>query len=139
MTVNFPGTAPADLDKSLMQATIDLIGRAGAKSFRMGWVEEEDLPAYPHIWYATAAFKGAHEAAAAMDPVTACTRLAEQLVDGGTCTHCGRPTALHVGPRDLPVEVATDKGVAAAFTQTGAHICWYYYDPSTKAFKRGCE
>jgi hypothetical protein len=66
-----------------------------------------------------------YETAAAMDPLTACYRLAEQLFDGGTCTHCQRPTGI------------TDDWEAKL--PLSDRICWYVYDPENKTFRRSCE
>lgn len=125
--------APANLNTDLLNATIELIGRTGAKAFRLGWVDEEpELPQYPHIWYATARYEKGHEAAAAMDPVGAVTRLAEQLIDGGKCQHCSRPTAIHQDSGDAELERMIRKATDTPF-------CWYWYDYLSKSFKRGCE
>lgn len=124
-----PDTVPG-LDTDLLGAIVNLIGRTGSTSFRLGWVDDEkDIPV---IWYAAVQYKGAWETMAAMDPLTAASRLAEQLMDGGTCTHCHRPTGLELDPRHPVSDLRSELPVVDK-------ICWYYYDPAGKRFRRGCE
>lgn len=124
-----PGTAPTGLDSEIMVAAIDLLHRTGSTSFQVGWVDEVN----PRVWYATVAYGARREAAAAIDPVTAVLRLAEQLIDGGTCNHCHRPSGL-----DLNIEVPMTS-MPHPIKPISDQVCWYYFDRAETRFKRGCE
>lgn len=87
----------------------------------MRWCEEEE----PTIWMAMARWKGTWEVAAAMDPNRALFRLCDQVIDGGKCQHCAKPTGFSLefdGGMPLPEA-----------------ICWYVYDPELATIRRGCE
>lgn len=106
-------------------ALVGLVGRCGATSFR---IEHTDPDNGPVVWVAVAELGflgGAVEAAAAADPYRAVVRLAEQLIDGGTCRHCGAVTGV-LDEFDDP-------------TQQLSGVCWYVYDPELDTFRRGCE
>lgn len=115
-------------------AVVDMLGRTGARDFRIGYTPAED--GTPVVWYATASWKQpveagklglprtVHEAAAAMDPLAAVFRLAEAVIDGGVCTHCGRPTIF---------DPTAEPGVLEAMG------CVYAWDPELATFRRGCE
>jgi hypothetical protein len=100
------------LDPKFM-AGVALIGRTGAKNFRVGYSDPDD--GEPTVWYAAAGSDLGGEAGAALDPVKAVMRLCEQLIDGGTCTHCHQLTIFDDNP-----------GV-------------YAWDPELATFRRGCE
>ena len=60
-----------------------------------------------------------------MTPLRAVLRLLDLVIDGGSCTHCGRQTF-----------------VSDDFTQSmplDRLVCWYVYDPEVKTFRRSCE
>lgn len=101
-------------------AAVDMLGRTGAEEFQMRWCEEEQ----PVVWMALARWKGTWEVAAATDPSRALFRLCDQVIDGGICQHCSKPTgfALELGDMPLP-----------------DHVCWYQYDPELATIRRGCE
>jgi hypothetical protein len=102
-------------------AATELIGRTGAIQFQIRY--SDDPP--PVVWIAVAEYKGNHfETAAAMDPSRAVFRLCDQLIDGGTCTHCERPTGFSEDVDWMPLD---------------EHICWYQWDPELATFRRGCE
>jgi hypothetical protein len=109
----------ADLDERFTPA-VDMIGRTGARQFQIRYCEEEE----PTVWMAAARWDDHWEVAASLDPVTALFRLCEQIVDGGTCMHCHRPTGFHVDFHRMPWEQL---------------VCWYSYDPELKTFRRSCE
>lgn len=115
-------SAPLIPDEDLLGACTDLVQRVGAKSFQVRY--SDDLQ--PVVWMAVAEFTGVpHQVAAALSPGRAAYRLVEQLVDGGRCQHCGKPS-----------------GITDDFTATmpmGRHVCWYQYDPELRKFRRGCE
>lgn len=103
-------------------AAVDFVPRLGASTFGIRYQDDQE----PVIWCAAVEFPGgAAEAAGALTPLLAVTRLLDLLVDGGHCKHCNRPTGItfdwqHTMPLDNLV-------------------CWYQYDPETKAIRRGCE
>lgn len=115
-------------------AAVDLLARVGAKNYRVGHTDTDDQPV---IWHATVelrqyygmAFVRHYECAAAMDGVTATLRLAERLIDGGMCTHCGRMTVFSADP-DTTAEEAMTGALGG---------CLYAYDPELRTFRRSCE
>lgn len=122
-------------DDARMIAGVRMLERTGARSFRVGYSDEDDGP--PTVWYAVATWRigtdgrplanggrERHEAAAALDPVTATLRLCERVIDGGQCTHCGRPTIFVTD---------TDTSVLDALG------CVYAWDPELATFRRDCE
>jgi hypothetical protein len=108
-------------------AGVELLRRCGAESFQLRYSDDER----PIVWMAVATIhpsvtgrKGVSEAAGALDPESAVMRLCAQLVDGGRCSHCGRPTGFETTPDQMPLSRA---------------ICWYQFDPELNTFRRGCE
>lgn len=115
---NFP--FPKDVEEK-MGAAVGLIGRTGAENFQLRYQDDEE----PTVWVAVATYKKGAEAAASLDPVRAILRLAEELVDGGMCAHCKKPSGLDADSLEaMPMDDV---------------ICWYQYDPELKTFRRGCE
>jgi hypothetical protein len=111
---------PPELEQRML-AAVDLIGRTGAGSFQLRYSDDEE----PVVWMAVAQHGEHYEAAASTHPVRAVLRLAELLIDGGMCTHCGRPAGLEPDDIDaMPLD---------------ALVCWYQYDPELHTFRRGCE
>lgn len=123
-----------EYDERLAPA-VDMVRRTGASSFEMRFSDDQ----VPIVWMAIAEYhwldglpvaKGTdgaeirHETAAALNPLRAVFRLLEQLIDGGQCAHCGRPTAF---AEDLTPTFGDDT------------ICWTQYDPELKTFRRACE
>jgi hypothetical protein len=111
-------TAPAGADERI-PAAVDLLGRTGADEFQLRYCEEER----PTIWIAAARWSGAWECAASTVPAEAVFRLCNQVIDGGVCTHCERPTGFSPDLDALPLEPV---------------ICWYQWDPELSTFRRGC-
>lgn len=123
-----------DPSEPIFVAAIDLVARTGAKSFQIRFSDDEE----PTIWMAVASFMvnnqgkvvkhgrtKRHECAAAMTPVEAVLRLADQLIDGAQCSHCGRPSGVTKDwEGDMPLSNV---------------VCWYRYDPELHTFRRGCE
>jgi hypothetical protein len=103
-----------------LPAAVELIGRTGSEGFQLRYCDEEK----PVVWLALAEYGDHWEVAAAMAPGTAIFRLCEQLVDGGKCTHCGRPTGVTFDFDPMPVPES---------------VCWYQWDPELATFRRGCE
>ena len=50
-------------------------------------------------------------------------RLCDQVIDGGTCTHCNRPTGFTPDLDPMPLDDI---------------VCWYQWDPELSEFRRGC-
>jgi hypothetical protein len=126
-------SAIPDHDDPRFSAGIALLRRTGAKQVQVRYSDDED----PVIWMIVVAYVmrdgrpvgsgkvNTWETAAALSPLRAMFRLLDQLIDGGTCTHCGRPTGF--------MENAGSTG------DTDTVICWVMWDPEAKAFTRGCE
>lgn len=101
-------------------AAINLIGRTGATSWQIRYSDDRA----PIVWVTIAEYPGERfETASALNPLTALLRLCDQLVDGGQCLHCKRPTGFDSNFGSMPLSDL---------------ICWYQYDPGRKEFIRGC-
>lgn len=73
-------------------AAADIVQRAGAKEFDFGFVDDD--PLNPR-WYCSAIYQGARVICDEQQtPENAADGLARKLLDGGGCTHCGKPVAL---------------------------------------------
>lgn len=112
---------PLDLDPRV-RAAVALIGRTGAAEFQIRYCDDDQ----PVVWVA-AAYWSTHqcwEAAAAMNAPAAIFRLCTQVIDGGTCTHCSKPT------------VFTEDSDTTLLDLAG---CVYAWDPELRTYRRGCE
>lgn len=117
-------TAPDGDD--LLKAFAEFLPRAGASSFELRYSEPEHDDS-PTVWIAIASFDqlaAPPQVAAALSPPAAAFSLLEQLVDGGHCRHCHKPTGITLHHDDMPAPKA---------------VCWYQYDPELKVFRRGCS
>jgi hypothetical protein len=138
----------SDVEDPRLVAAVQLVERMGALEFQIRYDDNEGSG--PVVWNALARFRvvtgrrGARllervpertdgafavhenhwEVAAAMAPLGAVLRLADQLMDGGTCTHCGKPTGVTHDPDEMPL---------------GDYVCWYQFDPELAVYRRGCE
>jgi hypothetical protein len=81
-------------------ACADLVGRAGASGFEIGWTcphvpDEPDDHNCPDVtWHATAAYRGARIMTAEhRSPTLAAVALSERLLSGAAC-RCGEPVTL---------------------------------------------
>lgn len=87
---------PAELppgDEDRLLAAVDLCGRAGARSFEIGYVHD-DVPVAAAGWYAHAQYRGARVIADdCRSPGEAADQLARLLLTGARC-RCGRLVAL---------------------------------------------
>lgn len=102
---------------------VDLIRRCGATRYEMRYTDETVKPI---AWIAVAIFpKDRYECAAAFDPEQAVFRLCEQLVDGGQCIHCKRPSGF---TEDSMTDV-----------EMQLLVCWYYWNPIAGQFVRSCQ
>jgi hypothetical protein len=82
-----------ELNEDVVVACADLVGRAGARDFEIGWVRD-DVPAEDAGWYAVAAYQGARIMTDEhRSPTAAALALAERLLAGATC-RCGEPVTL---------------------------------------------
>jgi hypothetical protein len=88
------------LDQDAMVATVDLVGRSGAREFELSWScphtpGEEDGHSCPGVrWHAHAQYRGVR--LSGLDrpgPVEAAEALARRLLTGATC-RCGRLVTL---------------------------------------------
>ena len=81
------------LDQDAIVACADLVGRAGAHTFEIGYLHD-DVPTEEAGWYASAILRGAkifeenHRG-----PVEACDALARRILTGAKC-RCGKLVAL---------------------------------------------
>jgi hypothetical protein len=76
-------------------ACADLVGRAGASEFEIGYTGDETDPR----WYAHAKYRGARlQVQDHRDPTGAAMALAARLMRGATC-RCRRPVALSDGAK----------------------------------------
>jgi hypothetical protein len=109
-------------------AIVDMVGRTGADNIQFRWSDDEE----PVVWFVVAAYDDGSvwDAAAGREPVEAAERLATQLIDGGTCTRCGRTTALQTDWQSSLNVFAERVGMA---------LCEYAYDPELKRYRRSCE
>lgn len=102
-------------------AAIKMIERTGSKEFQLRYSDDEQ----PVVWMAVAVYPGkGAQAAAALNPVDAVFRLCDQLIDGGMCLHCHRPTGFSEDFDPMPLQ---------------EEVCWYQWDPEREVFRRDCE
>ena len=108
-----------------LHAAFDLVERTGALSTQIRYSDDER----PTVWIALAEYMRADAPAwklgAGLTPVAAAMALLDDVIDGGTCQHCQRPTGVtadHVGA--MPLDEL---------------VCWYRFDPELATFRRSCE
>jgi hypothetical protein len=114
-------------------AAIDVIKRTGAESFQIRYSDDEQ----PVVWLAVVTWRinregrptkhgagRAHEAAAALAPDSPIYRQAEQIVDGGECSHCGKPAGFNP---DVAHELLEE------------FICWWTWDPEVGRYVQACR
>lgn len=123
-------TAPSpDLDEPEFLAYVDFIGRTGAEQFQIRYSDDDE----PVVWIAVAKHGEHWSTAASLHPTGATFGLAEDLADGGKCTHCGKTTGL-VRPGQQ-AQTPLERALAQA---SGFSVCWAAYNPATKTVERGC-
>ena len=112
---------PTGVEDPRFAAAVTLIGRTGAENFQIRYQDDEQ----PVIWMAVGVWHDGAEVGAGMTPLQAAMRLLDQVIDGGLCIHCQRPTGV------------TDdwKGEMPLSDM----LCWYRYDPEMQEFRRGCS
>jgi hypothetical protein len=83
----------AYINDDVVLACADLVDRAGAASFEIGYLHD-DVPIEQAGWYAHAQYRGARITAEDQpSPTGAALALAERLLRGATC-RCGAPVTL---------------------------------------------
>lgn len=84
---------PVPFDEDVLLATIDLIGRSGAKNFEIGYLNDTGDPAFDTLgaqWWAKAQYHGARITTENHPgPIEACEALATNLLTGAKC-RCGK-------------------------------------------------
>jgi hypothetical protein len=108
------------VDDPRFAPAVVMLGRTGAAEFQVRYCEEDQ----PVIWMAAARWGEVWETAAAMNPVLAVFRLCDQVIDGGVCQHCQRPTGFAPDLDEMPLDQV---------------VCWYQFDPELVTFRRGCS
>lgn len=78
------------------KATADLVRRAGATEFQMGYMIEAPRMA-DQGWYALARWGEREIKTNGRDPIDACLALAIELLDGSLCRRCGAPISIFAG------------------------------------------
>lgn len=83
-----------DLDEDALKATVNLVGRTGAREFQIGYLHD-DVPTEEAGWYAHAQYRGARIVEENhRGPIEAADALARRLLTGARCTGCQRLVAL---------------------------------------------
>jgi hypothetical protein len=121
-------------DDPRFPAAVDVLRRTGPLEFQVRYADDE----LPVVWICVARYnlgrdgrpqrakvKGttAYEVGAGLSPIAALFKLCDQVLDHGTCAHCGRPTGF----------------AGDATTEPGDGRCWWTWDASSSSFVRGCE
>lgn len=82
-----------DMNEDAIVACADLVGRAGASAFEIGYLHD-DVPVEEASWYASASYRGARIVAEEhRSPTTAAMDLAERILRGAMC-RCRKPVTL---------------------------------------------
>ena len=113
-------------DDDIIRACVDCIAHTGAASFSLHHSDPDEGTV---VWTAVAEYH--HETrppvmacGAAAHPIQAVLRLVEEVLDGGQCQHCMRPSAFSTDLSSMPLD---------------KFLCWYAYDPELKTIRRGCS
>jgi hypothetical protein len=124
----------SDLDEDAFHAAADLVGRTGATSFQIGYLNDEP----PHQWYAHAQYKGARITAENLaGPVEAAETLARRILSGGKCMKCGGLIALSsAGAVAYDSATLTDGTDWTAEKATAAGVC--RWTRMGKRWEAGC-
>lgn len=129
------GELPPMSDKAV--AAIDVIGRTGASGFQLRIADAEQ----PTLYVAVATYDLPHpvaalgegfDAAAGASPGTAVLRLFEQLLDGGTCTHCAKMTYVDLRADGTPP-------LSEFPSEIHGQTCAWTWRPGEARWARGCE
>lgn len=116
------------VDNDMLTAAVDAVHRCGGREFEVGYLDD-DVPAHKARWWAKARLHNRPELGQAAGhtimvedqpgPDFAAEALARRLLDGGSCTHCGKPVRLGA-PR-------SERHRVCRYVRVGAR------------WKRGCE
>lgn len=130
---NADATNIPDVDDPRFRPALDLLRRSGARSVQLRYSDDDQ----PVVWFVVVEHgldvdghpirEGGvvhYETAAALNLLTAVFRLCEQVIIGGTCAHCGRPSSF-------------EETLAPTFWND--ELCWYQWDPERSTFRRSCE
>src|SRR5688500_2591364 len=71
-------------------AALTLLGRTGARAVQIRYDDDPQ----PTVWVVDVEYRDGRECAGGMTPLAAVLRLLDLLIDGGTCTHCRRPSGV---------------------------------------------
>lgn len=75
-------------DEDRLIAAVDAVGRAGAREFEVGYLDD-DVPMHLARWWASATWNGTKvHVENHKGPDAAGDALARKLLNGGRCTHC---------------------------------------------------
>jgi hypothetical protein len=107
-------------DQARLTGAVDMLGRTGAAEVQLRFADDDT----PVVWIAAARWGDHWEAGAALNPLNALYRLCDQVIDGGECNRCGKPTGFSPDLDPLPLDDL---------------VCWYQWDPELKTFRGGCE
>jgi len=138
--VTFPGLDHRDAADPRFLGAVDLLRRSGASGFQIRYSDDQQ----PVVWIAVSSYNAEslarirraagrhvegesehHAVAAGLTPLRAVFQLCEDLIDGGHCAHCGKPTAFLADTR--PPGPVMDP------------FCCYQWNPQSKAFRRACQ
>lgn len=92
---------PAWLDQDALLAAVDVINRAGALEFEVGYLDDT-AEAQDARWWASARWNGTKVLVENhTDPGAAAEALARKLLEGGQCTHCAGTITLSPANRAM--------------------------------------
>ena len=112
-----------DVVSPQLKAGIELLRRSGLVEFQIRFQDDET----PTVWIAVGAWSGERfETASALAPDLAVRRLVDQVVDGGECAHCHRPTVVLHDASDFSLS-------------TIDALCAYWYDIVDETYRRACR
>lgn len=90
-----------ELDTDAAVAAVGVIGRMGALDVEVGYLDDTER-SQDARWWASARWNGTKvQVAKHQRPDQALEALARQLMEGGTCTHCGQRIHLGGAPAGL--------------------------------------
>lgn len=127
------------IDTAMFDAAVDLVRRTGSVEFVIREVDSSGEVDHPTVFVAFAMHRIGEfgrpvpdgqpgrpvwTVGAGLGPIRAVLALADDLIDGGECVHCHRPTGVTEDIAPMPASAA---------------ICWYQWDPELGTFRRGCE
>jgi hypothetical protein len=108
------------VEEAQLIGAVDMLRRTGAEEVQIRFCDE----GAPIVWMACAHWRGRWEVGAGLEPLRALFRLCEQIIDGGKCLHCNKPTVF-LPPGD-------SVGLSPAF------VCQWSWDAHSSGFRRSC-